>query len=115
MINFLESVKDSAIESGFSEVTVSVLNSYANELFKLGYDLIQPHFSPDSKALSPAVGLTCRAGDFSLSIIVSQGSNGSAKMTLCKVKDREEWTYSVLCGPGLFHFSQLLSSFPAVR
>jgi hypothetical protein len=116
VIDFFSEKKAEATELGFDEATVSVLNSYCNELFQLGYDLIQPRVTSSPEM----VGISCRGGEFTLSISVSRlplAPSASSKVMLSAYKNRgdEQWSYSTPVGPGLLHFSMLIASFPGIR
>jgi len=105
---WIKEVKEKALEAGFEESTISVVNSWCKEIFCLGCDLLNVSFhSYDSKNNDIRISARMTDGNLEVSLqidILKCTNSPKIQVTLTRHINDESWSYNTQMNPYLTHF-----------
>jgi hypothetical protein len=120
-IDFLAQAKEQALAIGFSEITISVANSYANALLELRLDLISVA-AIDQIGL-PTISIYGRVGESTIKILIQKQKAEDQNISLflfqylislSRKQGNSEWSYRTSAPESLIHFSSLAKGLPGL-
>jgi hypothetical protein len=104
MIDFLREIKEELKEIGYGEMTIEVFNSWCEQLFIHGFELIQTKIEDDD------ILVACNLKGKAYSIEVSKKSpiENTLLLVMAKCSNNQEWTYKEIMPNSLAPFAMIV-------
>ena len=104
MINFLKDIEKELVDIGYNEMTIQVFNSWCEQLFIHGFELIQ------TKIEDGDILVACSLKGKAYSIEVSKDSpiENTLLLIMAKCSNNQEWTYKEVMPNSLAPFAMIV-------